>query len=68
MTEELTLESILQKDVADLSEEERNHLNEHKSQLNAEELEKFATVLTDEAPDNDGKSNPDEDGKEDSNT
>ena len=46
MAEELSLETILPKDASTLTEEEKQHLNDHKSQLNPEQLEKFASVLT----------------------
>ena len=59
MNDELTLESILPKEAADLSEGEREHLNEHKSQLTSEQKDKFATVLEDE------ETNPAKDGDSD---
>ncbi len=48
MVDEITLESIFEKEASALTEEEVQHLNEHKSQLTGEQMEKFASVLTDE--------------------
>lgn len=48
MPEEITLESIFEKEANALSIGEVEHLNTHKSQLSQEQTEKFASVLTDE--------------------
>lgn len=45
MADELSLETILPKEAADLSEAEVAHLNEHASQLTDEQMEKFDSVL-----------------------
>ena len=47
MNDELSIENITQKEVTTLSDEEKAYLNENKSQLNEEQLEKFSSVLTD---------------------
>ena len=45
MVDEITLESIFEKETSALTQEEVEHLNEHRSQLTEEQLEKFASVL-----------------------
>ncbi len=65
MADEITLESIFAKDVGDLTEEEVTHLNEHKSQLTPDQLEKFGSVLTDDETNPPKDDDSDEDGKND---
>ena len=48
MPEDISLANILPKEPADLTDEEKTHLNIHRSQLSDSELEKFASVLKDE--------------------
>ena len=65
MVDEITLESIFEKEASALTEEEVQHLNENKSQLTQEQLEKFASVLTNGTDNggsehNDGKNKDDE--------
>lgn len=67
MPDELSLENILPKAAADLSEEERQYLNDNKSQLTEEQKEKFASVLSDEAPNTAQDGDSDKDDKEETN-
>ncbi len=48
MGEELTLDNILPKGPADLTDEEKAYLKENRSQLTDEQKEKFAEVLGNE--------------------
>ena len=64
MPEHITLESIFEKEASALTEEEVQHLNENKSQLTEEQLEKFASVLTN-GTDNGGSEHKDGENKDD---
>lgn len=59
----ITLEEIFEKEASALTEEEVQHLNEHKSQLTQEQMEKFATVLTSET-ENGGSEHKDTENKD----
>ncbi len=61
MGEELTLDNILPKAPADLTDEEKAHLIEHKSQLTDEQKEKFNEVLGDEESSHADGENPGDD-------
>lgn len=61
MPDELTLDNILPKEPADLTDEEKAHLIEHKSQLTEEQKEKFAEVLGDEESSHDEGGNDQDD-------
>ena len=45
----MELETIVEKEVADLNEEEKTFLVEHKDDLSNEQKEKFASVLEDDS-------------------
>lgn len=53
MPDELKLETIIEKDPVNLTEEEITYLNEHKSQLTDDQIKKFESVLKEEGDDGD---------------
>lgn len=59
MNDELSIDNIAPKEVSDLTQEEKDYLNENKSQLNEKQLEKFVSVLEDK------ETNPAKDGDSD---
>lgn len=61
MGEELSLDTILPKEAADLSDEEKVYLKENVNQLTGEQKEKFASVLEGEESSHDEGGNDGDD-------
>ena len=64
MAEELKLDTIIEKEADDLTDEERTHLNENKDKLTGEQLKKFDSVIQNGESKDEKNENKDEETKD----